>query len=76
MTFLLRQLPPARGVGNNGGGVMGVLKPVVESTRCNTKCPLGRAGEVGGVKYQTGISIVISGNWRVAITGVVVMPYR
>jgi len=72
--LLLQQFPPVRGVGNTGDGVTGVLKPVVGSTGCNTKCPLGSAGEADGVKYQTGNPIVISGNWWVAITGVVVMP--
>lgn len=45
-------------------------------TGCNTKCFLGSRGEAGGVKYQTGSPMVIPGNWRVAITGVVVMPDR
>ena len=34
---------------------------------------MGSAGEVGDVEYQTDTPIVISSNWSVAITGVVVI---
>lgn len=58
----MRQLPPAGGVGNNGGGLKGGLRPCIVSIGCNTKCIFGDADEAGSVKYQTGSQMVRSGN--------------
>lgn len=74
--LLVRRFPPVRGVGNDGGAVKGVGRTCVILIGCNIKCVLGSVDEVGGVKYQTDIPMVRSGNLREAITRVVVIPKR